>query len=194
MKRWLLLFSILGVLPCVLTGAAAASERPTLDARYVLRLLGGTPGVPSQWSGIWSTVDTTYNCVGTPLGNSASTDTLCTGQGYLPDEETGPTNFQCDGTANSTSFDITCTGSEELFKDCVANFSIHTVGTRSGDSYFSVSTMIVSYVGTGEGCNFLPGQCTQFNSHGTRIAPEPTAYCSTPVIDVSWGRVKSQYR
>lgn len=192
MKRWLFLFTILAALPCALPGPAAAA--PTLDASFVRKMLGGVPGVPAEWAGIWTTVDSTYNCVGSLLSFSAGIDTLCTGQGYTPDEEELPTNFVCTGTSTATTFDITCTGSEELFPDCLATFTIRTHGTRTADSYFTVSEMILSTSGTGKGCDLFPGQCTQFNSHGTRTGPEPVAYCATPALEVTWGRVKSQYR
>jgi hypothetical protein len=51
-----------------------------------------------------------------------------------------------------------------------------------------------TYSGTGTGCDLFQNQCTQTNSHSTRIGPAPPAYCATPVQGTSWGRVKSQYR
>jgi hypothetical protein len=67
------------------------------------------------------------------------------------------------------------------------------VGTRDADSYFMVITSNTTFTGTDPSCAFFPPQCLQINSHGTRIAPEPTAYCSTPAEETTWGQIKSRY-
>ena len=81
-----------------------------------------------------------------------------------------------------------------MFTDCNYSFDIETHGTRSGDSFFSVSVFQTQYSGTGEGCDLFPDTCDQINSHATRTGPAPAAYCSTPAQRTTWGQVKSRYR
>jgi len=170
---------------------SAAAGLPTFGGRHILA--GGSDPVPPEWAGIWTTVDSIYNCSGGLLSTSTSTDTLCAGQVFDP--ETGSEcPFECTGSANSTSVNMHCTGACEFFPDCTGTFTTDFIGTRTGDSYSSVITMNVTFSGTGKGCDLLPPNCTQINSHGTRIGPAPEKYCSTPAETMTWGRVKSQYR
>jgi hypothetical protein len=149
--------------------------------------------VPLEWDGIWSLEDSTYTCTGTPTGTSSSLDTLCTGAQLEP--STGsPIQFTCTGTADATSTHLTCIGSMDLFPDCKATYQIQMDGTRTGDTYLFVTTVNVTYSGTGTGCDLYPPSCTQINSHGTRLGPAPPAYCVTPARPSSWGKVKILYR
>jgi hypothetical protein len=67
-------------------------------------------------------------------------------------------------------------------------------GTRTGESYYSVTTISTTYSGTGAGCSSFPASCTQINSKGTRTGPAPAAYCATPARAATWGELKSLYR
>jgi hypothetical protein len=170
-----------------------STAAPTPGGKHFLKqLLGGAPTVPAEWSGIWTVVDTVYDCAGAFQSTSTSTDTLCTGQNYEPEDQ--EVQFDCTGTVTETTVDMTCTGSYEVFTDCTANYVVNVRSTRTAESYFSVVTMNVTYSGTGENCDLLPAQCLQINSHGTRTAPEPAAYCASPVEETTWGQVKSRYR
>jgi hypothetical protein len=192
MKRFLI-----PVLPAVLllalAGVAPAAEAPRLSARDLLRIAGGSDPIPAQWAGIWDTVDSVYNCTGGLQSTSSSTDTLCTGQVIEPEPDPS-FEYDCTGTTTPTTVNMTCTGRSEVFQDCFADYVVTIVGTRTNDSYFMVATINTTFSGTGEGCDFLPDQCLQINSHGTRTAPEPTEYCATPVEETTWGQVKSLYR
>jgi hypothetical protein len=191
MKR--LVTPVLLLCLCLIAAESAAAEIPTLGGRHLLKLAGGTDPVPPEWAGVWTIVDSVYDCTGAFQSTSTSTDTLCAGQTFDPD--TGAEcPFECTGTANSTSVNMHCTGTCEIFTDCNATFETDFVGTRTADTYSSVVTMTVSFSGTGTGCDLLPGNCTQINSHGTRTGPAPEKYCATPVESATWGRVKSRYR
>lgn len=191
MKRFLTPVLLLSL--CFVAAESASAGVPTLGGRHILELAGGTDPVPPEWAGIWTVIDSVYDCSGNLTSTSTSTDTLCAGQVFDPGTQ-ADCPFTCTGTANATSLVMHCTGSCELFPDCTANFDTDFIGTRSGDSYFSVVTMNVTFTGTGKGCESVPPNCTQINSHGTRIAPEPAAYCASPAEGSTWGRVKSRYR
>ena len=145
--------------------------------------------VPAEWAGIWSYSDTTYNCEGGVVGTSSGLDTLCAGQRF----DTDP-SVSCTGSATATTYQQHCTSSGEIFPNCNLNVDVETHGTRTGDSFFSVTVYQSSTSGTAEGCNLFPPQCQQINSHATRIAPAPTKYCSTPAEKATWGQLKSLYR
>lgn len=192
MKRFLTPVLLLSL--CLVAAESASADVPTFGGRHVLRLMGGSDPVPPEWAGVWTTVDSVYNCSGGLLSTSTSTDTLCAGQVFDPGGEETECPFECTGTANSTSVNMHCSGTCEVFPDCSSTFDVDFVGTRTADSYFSVITMNVTFSGTGKGCDLLPPNCTQINSHGTRIGPAPEDYCATPAETMTWGRVKSRYR
>ena len=89
---------------------------------------------------------------------------------------------------------MTCTYSESVDKDCILSFTIVLQGTMSASSYVITNTTTLETTGTGKICEFFPGECSRTVSRGTRLAPEPVLYCSTPVDETTWGRVKSRYR
>jgi hypothetical protein len=151
--------------------------------------LGGGVTVPPEWAGIWTTTDTVYNCPSTYQGSSTSTDTLCAGQVFENDS-----TFVCTGSSTATTFDQVCDGSDIVFADCVATIHLVTHGTRTADSYSSVTTITSTYSGSDPSCALFPPGCTQINTHATRIAPAPAAYCSTPAKPATWGQLKAQYR
>jgi hypothetical protein len=150
--------------------------------------------VPVEWDGVWNSVDTVYTCAGVPQSTNASSDTVCGGKDYSPNSPTSPIVFVCTGTADATSFNMTCTASQDIFPNCTADYTIVTHGTRTGDTSYIVSTVNVTYSGTGPGCSLLTPSCSQSNSVGTRIGPAPSAFCTTPVRTSTWGRVKYIYR
>jgi hypothetical protein len=179
-----LLFSALSL------GAHTAHAAP-LPAEALIHPIGMSGGiiVPVEWSGVWLIQDSTYDCPNVFKSTSTMQDTLCTGHVL----EGNPT-YVCTGSATATTFQQTCDGSFNLFPDCDAIFHLEIHGTRSGDSYTSVSTITVTTSGTGTGCDLYPPSCTQINSRGTRIAPEPAAYCASPVRESTWGALKVLYR
>ena len=149
--------------------------------------------VPVEWGGIWSVTDSTYDCAGVLQSVESTSDTLCPGEQTV-DPQQFPGTFDCTGSADATNIDVTCSGTSELFPDCSSTFSSSLRGTRTGENYFVVSTVEVTYSGTAEGCDLVPGYCLQVNSHATRTAPTPTEYCQTPVRPTTWGNLKVRYR
>jgi len=194
MKTRSFLFTILTASLLVSIFAASADAR----LRPVTR--GSSPGgiqgeivVPAAWSGIWSYVDSTYDCTGSLMNVDTGLDTLCTGQSADPGEGE-PFPLQCTGTVDDDSIDMTCVYVDDPIEDCTLTFTIELLGTMSANSYVLTNTFSMEYEGTGKGCDFFPDQCQRTVTRATRIAPEPAAYCATPVDVTSWGRVKSQYR
>ncbi len=183
----LLLGSILGTLPVL---AHAAPPR----AEQILRAARAAIVLPVEWDGVWTTADSVYDCSGAFQNTDAGADTLCGGKDYLTGGPDPGLWFDCTGTATSTTIDVTCTGSQEVFPNCMANYTITTHGTRSGDTFYIVSTFALDYTGTGEGCELIQPYCEQTNSHGTRTGPAPTLYCSVPTRTQSWGELKIRYR
>lgn len=191
MKRWM--FAPAAVLAVALMGATtadAATPAPR-SIRDVLRMLGGPTPVPQEWDGVWTSEDSIYICDGPLQLAIAQGDTICGGTVYDPGSATP---LDCTGTATATTIDMTCTGTSELFPDCQSTFTIHTVMTRTDDTYHSVTTISTSYSGTGEGCDLIPPSCQRIVSNGTRTGPAPADYCVTPVRRTNWGRLKSIYR
>jgi hypothetical protein len=176
----------------VLVGSADAGP-PGRHSGWPFSTNGNGVTIPPEWAGIWQITDTTYTCAGAFQSTSSFLDTLCAGTTFDYDT-TGTFQFTCTGTATSTTYDQTCDGSDEIFPDCVMTFHLKAHGTRTADSYFSVFTMESSASGTGEFCDQVPSNCTQYNTHGTRIGPAPAAYCATPVKNETWGKIKAQYR
>ncbi|HEV8481176.1 MAG TPA: hypothetical protein VGR66_10320 [Candidatus Eisenbacteria bacterium] len=175
-------------LSLIATGSAQA-ERST-SFRDVLR--SASVPVPAEWAGVWTTVDTSYDCVTLAFKNTnTQTDTVCVGQ-EVGDPGTLPYNITCTGSANATTVHMHCTGSGELIPGCTVDIDIVTDGTVSGDSYYMVTTSSFTY--TGAGCLGIPDQCLVLHSHGTRIASAPPAYCATPTQPSTWGGLKAHYR
>jgi len=168
--------------------AGSASARPFFRPG---NFPAGEIVVPPEWAGIWSYTDTTYNCLGVVTGTSSGLDTLCAGVRY---DYNGDPSISCTGSADANSYTQHCTGTGEIFPDCNYTIVVDTHGTRSGDSFYSVSTFQYTASGTGKGCDLFPAQCSQINTHSTRTGPAPSEYCATPAQPTSWGQVKSLYR
>jgi hypothetical protein len=173
--------------------AAARVPRSPFRLLQLARTAADPILIPPEWDGIWAITDTTYDCNGVPQLTSASEDTLCSGAVFLdPADITG--NVICSGTTTATTIDITCAGTDTLFEDCVGTFTYNIRGTRSGNSAFLVATFSSTFDGTAPECAFIPDDCSQVNSHGTRTGPAPAAYCATPTLPSTWGGVKIRYR
>jgi len=172
------------------TGAALAAPTPPTVSR-IAKLAMASVVVPQEWDGIWTTGDSLYLCDGTFQSAPASApDTICGGSDY---QASGPVTLTCSGTADAATINVTCTGTGNFLPDCDANYTVVTHGTRSGDSYFIVSTVNVEYVGAG--CSEFEPQCHQINSHGTRTGPTIPADCATtPIRRRTWGEIKAIYR
>lgn len=181
---------VLGAL-FLLVGSALASPRGA-SIEGLLRAIPGTVKVPAEWDGVWVEVDSVYDCNGALQSTSAPTDTICGGQVFDQAVPGFSIVFDCNGTEDATSFDIICTGISNVSTDCDASFTVHAHGTRSGDTFFTVSRIDVEYLGAG--CYGLPPLCRQVNSHGTRTGPAPADYCLTPTKPSTWGRLKTLYR
>ena len=194
MKR--LLTSVFAVVAFLALAAGSASAGPHEErvlrlARQAPQLIaGGSDPIPAEWAGIWSVTDSMYECTsGTFFFAFARTDTLCSGGTFTPPDTSA--DYSCTGSATPTTINMTCTGSEQVEPTCTANYNVTMVGTRTADSYYYVITSNVTY--TGADCTGYDDACIQFNSHGVRTAPEPVAYCATPVEPTTWGKLKSRY-
>jgi hypothetical protein len=172
--------------------AQAATGGPTTE--QLRQMVRSTVVVPVEWDGTYTTVDSAYICLGALQNTSTGKDTICGGKDYSPNPSGSPVQFNCTGSANATTFDMTCTGSTDIYSGCTAYYTVVTHGTLSGGDYFIVSTINVTYSGTDPYCTYYPPTCNQYNSHGTRTGPAPAGYCSTPTRRTTWGQVKFFYR
>ena len=172
-------------------GKALADRSMTLTFREVLGVINGGGTVPPECEGVWAVQDSVYDCQGGFISTSTSDDTLCAG-GVLVDP--GQDGFTCTGSATATTYTMTCSGSLEVLPDCTANLTFVVHGTRTGDSYDSVTTFESIVSGTGKGCEFFPNQCRQTNNHGTRTDSVPSGFCTTPTRHSTWGEMKIHYR
>jgi hypothetical protein len=170
------------------TGSAQAAHSISIES--IFHGLSTSIPIPPEWEGIWTAQDTSYDC--SPMtfrGVSTETDTLCAGQVLTyPDGETF--TIDCNGTGNATTVHYVCSGSGEIVAGCTATIDVTTDVTRSGDSFYSVSTIQTTYTGA---CFGLPNSCTISHTHGTRIS-SGTAECATPTKPSTWGGVKATYR
>jgi hypothetical protein len=183
-------FPLLLLASTLLFGTASANPSAPTVSR-IAKLARASLVIPQDWDGIWAVEDSVYLCDGTfQSAPGSAPDTICGGSDY---QASGPVTLDCNGTADATTISVTCTGSGVFIPDCNANYTVVTHGTRSGDSYFTVTTVDVTY--TGAGCEGFPPQCTQVNSHGTRTGPAPAAGCAaTPTRRSTWGEIKAIYR
>ena len=195
MRPRVLLFTILSAFLFVSAFVAPADARLRAGSLPGIpsRTLGEDVVIPAAWAGIWTFVDSTYDCQGSLIGTDSGVDTLCTGQSGDPGEGE-PFPVECSGTITDNSIDYTCSYSEVIDKECTLSFTVVLQGTMSTNSYVLTNTVTLSAVGTSKACLFFPGSCTRTVSRGTRTAPEPVAYCATPVDETTWGRMKSRYR
>lgn len=189
--RSLLLTATISLL---LAPASSANGLPRLDPQDLFgTTTGGVPTIPADWAGVWQITDSTFTCLGMFFGaDVGQLDTLCTGLPIGEDDPTGELELICSGTATSTEVHVTCTGSGPVDVDCDATVTITIDGVRTGDSYTATLVSNIVTMGTGVGCG--SSFCTETRTYGTRVAPEPTAYCSTQTTTTTWGRMKVLYR
>ena len=67
----------------------------------IRRVAGGTAPIPAEWAGVWSNVDSLYDCNGNFPQTFSSVDTLCTGQTVEPDPDPEFT-YDCSGTVTAS--------------------------------------------------------------------------------------------
>jgi len=192
MRSRLLLFAACSAAVIAICFAAPADAGLRAGGAVLPRTQGDIV-IPPEWAGIWSSIDTTYSCAGVRQSVDASLDTLCAGTVVLTNEGS-PFTFVCTGTSTATTVDMTCIYSGEIVTDCNMTITIVMQGTRTAESYVINNTVTTVYSGVAPECSFFPDDCTRTVTRGTRIEPEPAAYCALPVDATTWGRVKSRYR
>ena len=145
------------------------------------------PAFPASWAGIWQFDSVEKDCVsGTVTATYSDTDSLCTGEPSTFVED--GTVLDRTGTINDTSMNVDCS-TMMIEGPCTATFFYSVQATRNGDSVSGTETFSITY----SGC--APGpidECSEVDLTGTRTDPEP-ADCNTPVLPVSWGRIKATY-
>lgn len=191
MKR-LSVVALLGLTVLLSSGSAHAAPKPR-GIGSALRALGGSIVIPPEWEGRWTTADSTYDCTAGFTSYSVDEDTICGGQVFS--EEANGVQMNCSGTADATTMHATCTGSSEIFPDCQINFSTVIDVVRTGTTYRAVTTINITYTGTGVGCDFIPPSCTRIVTYGTRVDDPPVGFCEvTPIRRTTWGQLKTHYR
>jgi hypothetical protein len=174
------------------SGEVVADEMPTITLGNVFALLD--PVIPEEWGGVWSSVDSTRECSGGLVSVETYLDTLCAGWPIFEEDLEFPITIECSGTATGTMVDVTCTGTGE-FEGCTAIASFEINAIRNGESYTATNTTRIEFEGPGPECSFIPDFCRRTSSTGTRIAPEPAAYCNAaPVEPTTWGALRAIYR
>jgi hypothetical protein len=181
---------LLGFVSLATTAAAPAfAQSAPLTPRQMLAVIQDF-NVPPAWDGVWSSVDSTYLCTGALQNVSSGLDTLCGGKPLVQATQ-GSVTFDCNGTGDAFSIDVTCTASSDAFPGCTGDITYHVVASRTADHYDAMFTINIHYTGT---CGPLTDSCQRTSSHADRIGPAPPAYCATPVESTTWGRVKTIYR
>jgi hypothetical protein len=179
--------ALLAIALC-LFGSGSAQAAQSISIEGMFKAFSTSIPIPAEWEGIWSAQDSTYTC--SPMTLQVVTteqDTLCSGQVLTFPEVVGFT-IDCSGTADGTTVHYTCTGGGELFPGCTETINVTTDVTRTGDSFYSVTTLSVTYTG----CP-IADHCTISHTHGTRIG-NGVAECAVPAKPGTWGRVKATYR
>ncbi|HEV8479652.1 MAG TPA: hypothetical protein VGR66_02565 [Candidatus Eisenbacteria bacterium] len=166
----------------VFAGSARATGNPRPSAGVT---------VPAEWAGIWTSVDSVYDCAtGSLLKVVELTDTLCAGED-VPDDPNAPSYFvfnTCTGSADATHIQEQCTANGGLCGEaCTVADTLDVDATRQSDFAFwswttrAVSTCHVSI------CDF----CMLTHRRSLRIAPGPCGVVPTQVE--SWGKLKAHY-
>jgi hypothetical protein len=189
MRRLALVLVVCALLLPIAANRASAAQMNLDD---LIRQARTAVIAPVEWDGVWTTVDSTYSCLGVLKSTSAGADTICGGKDYTINPG-GGIQINCSGNATATTFDITCTGSGAA-GPCTANYNVVEHGTRSNDTYHIVTTINVTFSGTDPTCILFPPSCTQTDIWGTRTGPAPPAYCLTDTQHSTWGSLKTHYR
>lgn len=175
MKNLLIYTSLLLAGQLILTGPAIAQEIT----------------IPEAWAGVWENTTTEMDCETMEIVSvTTSIDTFCAGDILNPDDpDGGLLEFDCEGSADDTTYHLECTGTGEIFPGCSVTFSYVTDGTRSGNTSEGVSVQTTTYEGT---C-FVEDTCTRYETTSVRLEEDPDCEL-TPVLSASWGSLKSNYR
>lgn len=146
--------------------------------------------IPADWAGIWVFTTDDEECNGPFIETYVDTATVCPGDEFGAEEEGFELN--CSGTITSTTIDVTCSQSLEIFADCTMTITFTTQGTRTGDTIQGTEQTTITYTGTA--CGILEDMCIDGTVSGTRINPDPGACGATPTLPTTWGAIKSVYR
>jgi hypothetical protein len=146
---------------------------------------------PLDWGGEWSGQIRNYICGTTPPAWTPDLETICGGT-YI-DVDDSPEGYSCTvGELTSTSIDITCEYTEEIFPDCSRTTTVELDYNRTGDSATGTVVITTIHEGTGVECAALGTSCFQQDIQSNRTGPEP-GDCVAAVSPVTWGHVKSVY-
>jgi len=178
MIRWAAVV-FLSLLAFAGSARAAANPRPSAGV-----------SVPAEWAGIWTSVDSVYNCATQALVKVvAVTDTLCAGEN-VPDDPNEPRHnpwTTCTGSADGTAIHEHCSSDALCGEACFVSFTGDLDAARTGDSAFwSWLTQSVSSCHSS-----LCDWCTLTHRHATRVAPGPCG--PVPTQSESWGKLKARY-
>jgi hypothetical protein len=191
MKRVVLAFTLLSLVAGSIGIADAGMSEAALERVVRIPRIQGTPA-PSEWEGIWTTLDSTYiNCEISFTPPSPGADTICAGARFEQPSDPG-FNVTCSGNADATTFSMHCTGTADLEGGCTGTVDITIEGTRTGSTFKRTSVMNFTPTAPSAECIAI---CIRTVSYGTRTGPAPMDYCTTtPVKPSSWGRLKILYR
>ena len=149
------------------------------------------PAIPPSFQGIWTYTEIYRDCTTQQiLDTFTGTDTVCAEDNTAPPDTTGLGNFSCSGSSTATTYDVSCTGSQEIVPGCTQNFGITIASSVSGNTVTSITTINVTYAGCGVP---FPPSCTRYEYTGTRIGTA-TEECATPVQPTTWSGIKANYR
>src|SRR5262249_27105222 len=121
MRRFLLTLGGLGLAAMTLAG-------PRLSYAS-----GGAP-VPPEWVGIWTSVDSIYDCTtGALMKVVERTDTLCAGQ-EIGDDPNAPPHLSatCSGSADAGHIQVHCGASGLCGEACTFDYTSDLDETRTG--------------------------------------------------------------
>lgn len=148
--------------------------------------------LPPEWEGIWSNIDSVYDCNTLALTKVVSqNDTLCAGELVGDDPHIDPPfgGVTCSGTGDATHLQSHCAVSGLCGEACGLDYTSDLDATRSAETAFWLwTTKFQSTIPTYDKCSLT-------RRHGTRIQAGPLAVCgSVPSKPLSWGGVKAHYR
>lgn len=147
--------------------------------------------VPDEWVGIWERQVRSYDCDTDELMfSSTDYDTICPGWAFS-DPEDDTVDITCTGSANADSYQQQCDGESEILPGCTATYDFQATGSRTGDSYTSVT--VIEITASGE-CMGFSGSCQRIEVTATRIDPTPPDCSETPAERWSLSAVKGRYR
>ena len=147
--------------------------------------------IPEAWAGVWENTVTEMDCETMEIVSvTTSIDTFCAGEAFnLEDPDGGLPDFECEGSANDSSYHLECSGTMEVFPGCSITVSFVSDATFNGNTSQGVSINTISY----EGDCFLEDTCVRYETSSVRLEEDPDCEL-TPVLSASWGSLKSIYR